>query len=121
MTILLLLALFQLKHFICDFPLQGPFHYKNKGMYGHAGGLEHALIHGIGTFLILAFFVSWPLGFVLALGEMIFHYHLDWAKMNINAARGWGPTTHERFWWLLGLDQALHQVSYIVIAAIALA
>ena len=120
MTILLLLALFQLKHFLVDFPLQRPYQYLNKGTYGHPGGLEHALLHGLGTATFLFFFAPPGLALVLIAAEMLFHYHLDWAKMRINAAKGWGPTTHEEFWWLLGLDQALHQVSYVVIAAIAL-
>jgi hypothetical protein len=26
---------------------------------------------------------------------------------------GWGPTTHPEFWVLLGLDQLLHQLTYV--------
>ena len=29
------LALFQTKHLICDYMLQTPFQYLNKGKYGH--------------------------------------------------------------------------------------
>ena len=121
MTILLLLALFQLKHLICDFFLQVPYHYKNKGTYGHPGGGEHAVIHALGTTVFLPWFTGIGFAVLLVLAEAIFHYHVDWAKMNINAARGWGPTTHESFWYLLGVDQALHQISYIVMVAIILA
>ncbi len=49
MTMELLLALFT-KHFVCDFPLQAfPFMYRNKGTYGHPGGLLHAYIHFLGS------------------------------------------------------------------------
>lgn len=118
---LLLLFLFQLKHFIVDFPLQGPYHYKNKGTYGHPGGIEHAGFHAIATMMFLPFFAGFEVALWLSVFEFLFHYHLDWAKMRINAIKGWGPTTHEQFWWLLGADQALHQSSYLVITAIALA
>ena len=50
--------------------------------------------------------------------DMFIHYHIDWAKMNLNAKLGWGPTTHEQFWWLLGLDQFLHSLTYIGIVAL---
>lgn len=54
---ILLFILFQIKHFICDFPLQAfPYQYLNKGTYGHPGGLIHATIHYIGTYIILSFF-----------------------------------------------------------------
>jgi len=44
------------KHFICDFPLQAnPWMYRNKGTYGHAGGLAHSALHGVGHSLSLLF------------------------------------------------------------------
>jgi hypothetical protein len=52
---------------------------------------------------------------MMALFDSVAHYHIDWAKTNINAKMGWGPTTHDEFWWLLGLDQLLHSLTYIVI------
>ena len=50
--------------------------------------------------------------------DFAIHYHVDWAKMNLNAKLGWGPTTHEQFWWLLGLDQFLHALTYIMLVAL---
>src|SRR5258706_15311750 len=106
-TALTLLILLQVKHFVCDFPLQGPFQYKNKGTYGHRGGILHAAIHAVGTsacFDVLG--VPMAIAWIVTV-EAVVHYHIDWAKMNINARMGWGPLTHERFWWLLGFDQLL--------------
>jgi hypothetical protein len=126
-AVLTLLTLLQLKHFIIDFPMQGPFQYLNKGTYGHPGGLLHALNHGIGTLLALCglslFGVHVALVTVvwLFLFDMVIHYHIDWAKMSLNKKLGWGPTTHEEFWWLLGLDQLLHQLTYLLIVYLALA
>lgn len=123
LTFYLLILLFT-KHFIVDFPLQKPYQWQNKGTYGHPGGLLHAGLHGIGTLLCfivllipleLDVFVA-SLG--LAMGDAFIHYHIDWAKMKLNSKMGWGPNTHEQFWWLLGLDQFLHALTYLAIVGI---
>lgn len=115
LALYLLIALF-LKHFIVDFPLQTPYQYKNKGTYGHPGGFLHSWLHCLGTWICFAFFTNYAVLFGLA--DLIIHYHIDWAKMNINKKTGWGPTTHEQFWWLLGADQFLHALTYIVMVMI---
>lgn len=115
--IYLLLAL-TIKHFIIDFPLQPKYMYSNKGTYGHFGGLLHAGLHGVGTFICL-YIVAQEHAFLLAFIDFIVHYHIDWAKMNLNKKLGWGPNTHEEFWWLLGLDQLFHSLTYIAIVAFA--
>ena len=120
--ILWLFIFLQLKHFIIDFPLQGPYQYLNKGAYGHPGGLLHSVLHGVGTFIVFFILYEWIIisfwayllmGIVVS--EIFLHYHIDWAKMNINKMMSWGPTTTEQFWWLLGFDQLLHQWTYIAI------
>lgn len=111
-VLLILLGLFT-KHLIVDFPLQGPYHYLNKGTYFHPGGMQHAMLHGYGTFFTLFWFVRWDIAAALALIDMVIHYHIDWAKMNLNKKLKWGPTTHEEFWWLLGADQYLHALTYL--------
>jgi hypothetical protein len=102
------------KHFIFDFPLQGPYQYKNKGTYGHPGGVLHAGLQALGTILVL---VWTPLCtgdiLILAYGEGFLHYHIDWAKMNLNQYWKLGPTTSEQYWWLLGFDQYLHYLTYL--------
>ena len=110
-TTLLIFTLLITKHFIVDFPLQQAYQYTNKGTYGHPGGILHAGLHGIGTFLCLMVFS--PFAILFAFVDMVVHYHIDWAKMNINSKLGWGPTTHEQFWWLMGLDQLLHYLTYV--------
>ena len=118
-TIIFILTLLFTKHFIVDFPLQTRYQWSNKGTYGHPGGALHALLHCVGTWAALAFFV--PVHVVLVLGFLdgVIHYHIDWAKMNLNKYFGWKPDTHEQFWWLLGLDQFLHALTYILIVVLA--
>jgi hypothetical protein len=118
-TILILFFMFMMKHFIVDFLLQFRYQWSNKGTYGHPGGLLHAGLHGIGTALCLLMF-SWEDILFLALLDALFHYHIDWAKMNLNARMGWTATTSEYFWWLLGLDQLLHMMTYIAIIALVI-
>lgn len=102
-----------LKHFICDFPLQAcPFMYLNKGTYGHIGGIFHAIIHVLGTFFVVAIFFSPLVAGAAAVVDGFAHYHIDFAKMRIGALMGWGPTTSEWFWILLGFDQLLHYLTY---------
>ncbi len=114
-AVVLLLAFFGIKHFVVDFLLQRAYQYQNKGRYGHPGGLLHAGLHGLGTVAALWIFADLPWILIMATIDMIVHYHVDWAKTNINSKFGWTPATHDEFWWLLGLDQLLHFLTYVAI------
>jgi hypothetical protein len=114
---LILITLLFTKHFVVDFPLQHRYQWSNKGNYLHPGGLLHAGIHGVGTYLCFVAFAP-AAALYLAWIDALIHYHIDWAKMNLNAKMGWGPNTHEQFWWLLGLDQYLHALTYIGMIAL---
>lgn len=106
----LLLLLFT-KHYIIDFPLQWEYQWQNKGRYGHPGGIIHAVLHGIGTYLCFIW-LSFELAMIFAVADCIIHYHIDWAKVRITAHYKWTVDTN-KFWWLLGFDQYLHAVTYI--------
>ena len=108
------------KHFIVDFPLQKPYQWMNKGTYGHPGGLLHAALHGWATYVVTVIFFTWPVAVIVGVIDLFVHYHIDWAKMNINRIKGWKSDQHEEFWTLLGLDQYLHAVTYVVLIWLAL-
>lgn len=112
---LLLISLLLLKHFLVEFPLQPRYMYANKGNLRHLGGWFHAGLHATVTFGILNNFCWLGLSLLLASAEFFAHYIIDYSKVHINERMGWGPTTHEQFWWLLGLDQLLHQMCYVAI------
>jgi len=113
------LFLLFLKHFICDFPLQAnPWIYRNKGTYMHPGGIVHAGLHALGTLLVLAPFIG-SISIMYAAIDMLVHYHIDWAKMNISKRYDLQPNNSERFWILLGFDQWLHNVTYFIIVYFA--
>lgn len=119
-AIITFLIAFAIKHFVVDFILQREYQWRNKGTYGHMGGIEHATLHAFATLVILFFFTSFDIALMLALLDGVIHYHIDWAKMKLNAVTGWKPDTHPEFWWLLGLDQLLHSLTYILILYILL-
>lgn len=104
------------KHFIVDFLGQTSYQYLNKGKLGHPGGILHASLHGMATYLILMFFVAPYSAFCFAFAESGAHYWIDYFKVNINKSYGWKPDNSECFWWLLGFDQYLHSLCYFAIA-----
>lgn len=104
--------LLQLKHLVVDWLWQPEYEYLNKGTYGHFGGIRHAGKNALGTAIILCC-GYWQWFLIIFLLDFVIHYHIDWAKVNINKKMGWGPTTHNEFWHLTGFDQYLHQMTYI--------
>ena len=120
-TLIEILVVLQIKHFICDYPLQTLWQLKNKGTYGHPGGIVHSGLHAVGT--CAAFLVVTPplaIGIGIIAGEFVLHYHIDWAKEQVIRRMGWTATQRE-FWWAIGFDQLLHHLTYIAIAAILVA
>jgi hypothetical protein len=114
--VITLLALFGIKHFVCDFWLQFPYMLEDKGTYWCEGGRHHALMHTAGTFLVLAYAIySIETAVMLAFLDGIVHYHIDWVKTNL--ARDYTPADRQ-FWILLGADQGLHYLTYVGIIAI---
>ena len=111
-TILIVLVLLQIKHFVVDFLLQNKYQWSNKGTYGHPGGVLHSGLHGVGTYLCVALFTRPDIALGLALIDWTVHYHIDWAKMQLNKRLSLTPAS-PRFWVLLGLDQLLHQLTYV--------
>ena len=114
--ILLLLALLQVKHALCDGPLQTRWMVEQKGGYGRPGGLAHAGLPGAGSFLALLVFGMAALpSLLLAAGDMLVHYHADYAKERLNRRNGWSTQT-PAFWWLMMGDQLIHQLTYLALA-----
>ena len=112
--IYILLALFGIKHFLADFVFQYDYMVREKGTYGAAGGLHHAGLHASFTFFVflLAGLAYNPWIIPLAFLDGVVHYHVDWAKQQLN--RGLTPAD-KKFWLYLGLDQCLHYLTYILL------
>ena len=115
---LLLLSALQVKHVLADFYLQSYWMVKTKGIYGHPGGLAHAGLHMAFSALVLVWFgLSWALLAALLAGEFVVHYHTDWLKDRLVRRGGFGPAD-ARFWNLTGVDQFVHQMTYLGLVAL---
>lgn len=117
-VILYLMFGLQLKHLLIDWCLQPPYEYLNKGKYGHWGGIRHSLKNAIGTVSVFASLLPVSLIFskvifIILIADFLIHYHVDWLKMNINKYMQYTPTNSENFWRLTGIDQFIHQITYI--------
>ena len=115
--VLVLLLLLQTKHVIADFFLQNAYIIQNRRFYGHPGGLLHVAIHLAGSLAALVIVGTAPLTLAgLLIAEAVIHSHLDWSKDNFVARRGLTPRDAV-YWYATGIDQFLHQVTYLGMAA----
>ena len=116
--VLIVLAVLTTKHLIFDFFMQSLSQIKNKRIYGHPDGLLHAAGHAAGT--CLAFAVITPtlaVGFGIVVAEFVLHYHIDWLKEEIGYSLKLRQDQRQ-YWWAFGIDQWLHQMTYVGIAAV---
>ncbi|MCJ2056880.1 DUF3307 domain-containing protein [Methylobacterium sp. J-048] len=113
----LLLVAFAVKHLAADFLLQTNWMAQGKERSSAwAGALcAHTGLHGLGT-LLIALAVK-PALWWLALVDFVIHTGIDRGKALVSQRTRF-PTTDARFWWLIGVDQCLHQVTHIGLAAV---
>jgi hypothetical protein len=111
---LLILLFLAVKHFIADFLLQTRQMVTDKSRYGGRGGIQHAIVHGGLTLMLVQLLPRSSLALlaVLALLEVAVHYHIDWGKQYLLRRLHLGPGDGG-FWSLFGLDQLLHWLFYI--------
>jgi hypothetical protein len=114
MDTLLLLLLFQLKHYLADFVFQTYQQTVRKGIYRDPIGISHTLEHVIGTLIVLftaSFFmpISCMLIAICGVLDLILHYHIDYVKVKY----GIKDLTKPLFWNQFGIDQLAHQFTYL--------
>ncbi len=101
----------QVKHFLADFVWQTDRMVLEKGIYGARYGIYHSLVQSAGTFIAFAWMHP-TVGAITAVFEFLAHYHIDWAKININKRYHYTPQD-KQFWFWLGIDQLAHQLTYV--------
>lgn len=113
---ILLMAAFQIKHYLSDFVFQTDAMVKGKAIYFNWHGIHHSLIHGVFTSAIVNVIGGQNLKIAIIFGliDFITHYHIDWSKMNF----GCPDISNAKFWNHLGLDQMAHQFVYIGLVAV---
>lgn len=112
-TMLLLFCLLQIKHMLADYFLQTSTMLAGRSAYLHLGRAQHAAVHAIGSAIAFAV-VGAPALFILAICsvEWAVHFHIDWGKAKYSEMTQHGPKD-AGYWRAAGLDQALHQFTYI--------
>ena len=118
--IIILLIAFQIKHYLCDFPLQTKYmlgKFKEKDWIKPLSA--HCRMH---TFFTLAIIIiygfinpstsTWVL--LLAPFDFIMHFIMDRIKAS---PKIWGKYTPDQqaFWNHIGIDQAFHHLTHYVI------
>ena len=117
MDILLLLVLFQIKHWYADFKIQTYMQTVKKGVWLDPIGMSHTWDHIWTSLVVLSvFWLIHPFGLIyipiVVLAEGIYHYLVDYTKVRY----GCKDNTKPLFWNQFGLDQMAHQLSYLAIA-----
>jgi len=118
---LLAMAWLLTKHAAADFLLQNEYQWRNKGFYGHPGGLLHAGIHLVLTLPVFLLLIPPSLAFAAAVvaGEYVVHYHIDWLRERTNRLNNW-TAADSAYWHVMGLDQLGHGLTYIAIVWVLL-
>jgi hypothetical protein len=140
-----LLLIYQMKHFLCDYPLQGRYMLgKFKKYPDYLLPLAaHALVHGVATFLIALIFNP-KIAFSVGALDFCVHFIVDRIKaspellgrfkaLSANEMKDilsyvpslgekvvmerWGSRIRSNvyFWWALGADQMAHHLTHYAI------
>lgn len=115
-TVLILIALFLVKHMFADYFMQTPKMLSGRGQYWHMGRAQHAAVHAIGSVIVFVL-VGAPTLFILVicLAEWVVHFHIDWAKAKHSESKCLSPM-EAAFWRAFGMDQTLHGLTYVAMA-----
>ena len=115
-TLTALMIAFTAKHVLADFVLQSNWMARGKEAQTEwsAPLLAHVSCHAGFTLLIVL--AVEPCLWWLAIVDLVVHAALDRCKALVALRVGW-RMNQPQFWWLLGIDQGLHQLTSIGIAA----
>lgn len=117
-ALLVLLCLLQIKHMFGDYFLQTRSMLDGRDQYIHTGRFLHAGIHAAGSAIAFAL-IGAPVGFFipLVLAEWALHFHIDWWKGRLTSDQNLTPAD-AAYWRASGIDQALHQLTYVAMIGI---
>ncbi len=112
-AVLVMLCLLQIKHMFADYYLQTPKMLSGRGEYFHMGRAQHAGVHAAGSVVVfLLFGAPIPFIFVTVALEWFVHFNIDYAKASYSDKKQLEPN-QAAFWRAAGLDQCLHNLTYI--------
>lgn len=108
-----LMIVFQVKHFIADFPLQREYMLR-KVSPGWEFALPlgmHCLVHSAMTLAICLSFN--PSLWWLAIADFFIHFTMDRIKSGPNWLGRYRDKTRASYWNALGFDQMVHHLTHI--------
>ncbi|MCJ8275433.1 MAG: DUF3307 domain-containing protein [Bdellovibrionales bacterium] len=113
--IFILLIIYQVKHYIADFPLQREYMLrKTNPRWDFALPLAmHCAVHGVGTLIICMVYA--PSLWWLALVDFVVHFVADRLKSGPRYLGRFNDLSKPGFWNVLGLDQMIHHLTHIYI------
>lgn len=111
-SVFILLVVFQIKHFIADFPLQFPYMLRKL-----SPGWEfvfplslHCSVHALITLLICLLVA--PALWWLALADFVIHFIMDRIKSGPKYLGRFNDVHRAPFWIALGFDQMVHHLTH---------
>ena len=113
--LVILLTVFQLKHLMADYFLQGEYMLgKFKLKNWEIPLLAHSSVHMLMTFAIASFYIPLKYAAALAFVDMCIHFVID--RVKVVTSRGYDKSVDKEYWWLLGMDQTAHHLTHYAIA-----
>ena len=111
--VFILLLIYQVKHYIADFPLQREYMLrKTMPNWDFAIPLAlHCSVHTLGTFIICMIYA--PSLWWLALVDFAIHFVIDRLKSGPRYFGRFNNLSKPGFWNVLGFDQMLHHITHI--------
>ena len=117
-----LLLIFQVKHWICDYPLQTPYMLNKFKLKGWVYPLFcHVRVHSVFTLLISTAFLNLysdmtvqdytRIAVWMMFLDGVVHFIVDRIKAHPDLGGRW-KTDNPKFWLALGADQMLHHLTH---------
>ena len=112
-TLLIVIGLFTINHFIMDVVCQTPYQFQHKHILGHPGGIIHTSLHAFTSWLILGFIFGFLTHVVViaVIFEFFAHYFIDFFKRNFTLMHKLTPADLN-YWYVSIFDQLLHYLTY---------
>lgn len=118
--IFILLVVFQIKHFIADFPLQFPYMLRK-----FSAGWDfllpltlHSAVHA--TFTLCICLLTRPALWWLAILDFVVHFTMDRIKSGPRYLGRFSDVHRSAFWITFGVDQMVHHLTHLYIIWILL-
>ncbi len=108
-----LLCIYQIKHYIADFPLQREYMLrKTRANWDFLLPLStHCFVHAVGTLIITLIYA--PQFWWLSLVDFTTHFFIDRIKSGPRYFGRFNDLSKASFWNILGFDQMVHHLTHI--------